>query len=476
MSLLQGFQHDLFISYAHFDNEADTQEVRWVSRFQADLQNALRQRLGEEPAVFFDARNFEAHDHVDFLIENVRKSAIFVPILSPSYVAREFTARELQAFCEREAHVGAVVTVELLPVEEERQLPMLRGRKRTPFWWKDRAEHDIPLRLTPKFNGEMYHERLQVLAHQIKNLVEDMRGHGARRAGIGGAVAEPRAASTTQPVALLAQSTDDLFDSAERTRAYLEQFGVKVLPEGDYPQGGADFATAVDADLAGSRVFVQLLGTFGSRKPPDLAQTYAQYQYEAAKRRGVKILQWRRPDLDVASVAHRDKALLEGAEVLAIGLEEFKAEIVRACQAPEPKRAAAEAGHCHVFINADSSDKELADALLALFEHQKHFSAARPLYEGSAKEIVEDLEANIANCEALMMIYGSAPPSWVRAQLLRYAKLEKQRDAPPRMKTLLLGPPAPKADLGWSGGFEKIDCLQDDIVARVRRLLSELSP
>ena len=114
--------------------------------------------------------------------------------------------------------------------------------------------------------------------------------------------------------------------------------------------------------------------------------------------------------------------------------------------------------------------------MLALFEHQKHFSAARPLYEGSAKEIVEDLEANIANCEALMMIYGSAPPSWVRAQLLRYAKLEKQRDAPPRMKTLLLGPPAPKADLGWSGGFEKIDCLQDDIVARVRRLLSELSP
>ncbi|MGO9740898.1 MAG: toll/interleukin-1 receptor domain-containing protein [Roseiarcus sp.] len=478
MSIVPRFQHDVFVSYAHFDNEADDQDVRWVSRFQADLQNALRQRLGEQPTLFFDTRSFEAHEHVDFLIENVRKSAILLAILSPSYVAREFTARELQTFCERASHGSEVVTVELLPVEEEKHLALLRGRKRTPFWWKDRAEHDIPLRLTPKFNGEMYHERLQVLAHHIKNLIEDMRGRAPRPAvpENAAAAARPAALSSAAPTVVLAQCTDDLYDDSQRTRAYLEQFGVKVLPEDDYPQGGVEFAAAVDADLSRAQIFVQLLGHFGSRKPKDLAETYAQHQYEAAKRRGVKILQWRRPDLDLASVTHRDKPLIEGAEVLAIGLEEFKAEVLRALRPPEPKRELAADGDCHVFINADRSDKDVADVLLALFDNQKHFTAARPLYEGSANEIMEDLEANLAGCEALMMIYGSAPPSWVRAQLLRYAKLEKRREAPPRLKTLLLGPPAPKPDLGWSGGFDKIDCQNDDIVARVRELIPGLRP
>ena len=73
MGIVSGFKHDLFISYAHFDNEADAQGVHWVSRFQIDLQNALRQRIGSDPEIFFDARNFEAGDHVDYLVDNVPK-------------------------------------------------------------------------------------------------------------------------------------------------------------------------------------------------------------------------------------------------------------------------------------------------------------------------------------------------------------------------------------------------------------------
>ena len=49
MAFVPGFEHDVFVSYAHFDNEPDTQEIRWVSRFQADLKVALRQRLGVDP-------------------------------------------------------------------------------------------------------------------------------------------------------------------------------------------------------------------------------------------------------------------------------------------------------------------------------------------------------------------------------------------------------------------------------------------
>jgi hypothetical protein len=90
MSYVAGFKHDIFISYAHFDNEEDSQSIRWVSRFQADLKSALRQRLGVDPEIFFDTRDFGAHSHLDFLLENVRQSAAFLAVFSPSYVTRDF--------------------------------------------------------------------------------------------------------------------------------------------------------------------------------------------------------------------------------------------------------------------------------------------------------------------------------------------------------------------------------------------------
>jgi hypothetical protein len=474
MTFLPGYQHDVFISYAHFDNEVDSQEIRWVSRFQADLKNALRQRLGEEPHIFFDTRNFEAHQHVDTLIENVRQSAVFLAVFSPSYVAREFTRKELKAFSEQAADENRIVTVELLPVDENADHPLLRGRKRTPFWWKDPAEQDIPLRLTPRFNPEMYHERLQILAHQLKKLLTQIRDGVVPPAATAGQPSRPAPTpATVGKTVLLAQATDDLYDDCERIRAYLEQFDIKVLPEHDLPQGGSDFATAFETELGRAGVFVQLLGGFASRKPPDLPQTYAQYQYEAAKARGLRILQWRRPDLDLAGVTHRDKALLEGPEVVAIGLEEFKNEIRRHCKEQKPPEQPA-IGDRHFFINADRSDQELADLLLKLFEGKKSWTAARPLFEGNAKDVMDDLEANLLNCDAMMLLYGHAPPSWVRAQLLRYSKLERRRDEPLRFKTMLLGPPAPKADIAWSGALARIDCQDGSVEQRVRDMLDGL--
>jgi hypothetical protein len=475
MGYVPGYKHDVFVSYAHFDNETDSQDIRWVSRFQVDLKNALRQRMGRDPDVFFDTRNFEAHEHVDRLLENAGQSAVFVAIFSPSYVARDFTIAELNAFCARAPDASRIVTVELLPVEEEENHPLLRGRKRTPFWWKDAAEHDIPLRLTPKFNPEMYNARLQILAHQVKRLLADMRAGTVPSADVAPVpVVRPDGASAPSArTVLLAQTTDDLYDERERVRAYLEQFGVKVVPENDLPQGGADFAVAFEAELDRAAIFVQLLGNFATRRPPDLPQTYALHQFEAATARGLKILQWRRPDLDLATVTHRDKALLGGPDVLAIGLEEFKSEILRRTTA-EPKPEPQAIGDCHFFINADRSDKELADRLLKLFEDSKDWSAARPLFEGTAKDVTDDLEANLLQCGVLMLLYGNAPPAWVRAQLLRWSKLEKLREEPLRLKTIVLGPPAPKPEIAWSGGFERIDGQDGSLEQRVRKILEGL--
>ena len=119
MAYIPGFKHDVFISYAHFDNEADTQDIRWVSRFQADLKKALRQRWGWSRRSSSIPRPAGAHEIDRLMTESARHAAVFVPIFSPSYIKREWTMQARSRPSIRPpAASNRIVTVELLPVKE----------------------------------------------------------------------------------------------------------------------------------------------------------------------------------------------------------------------------------------------------------------------------------------------------------------------------------------------------------------------
>jgi hypothetical protein len=482
MAFVPGFEHDVFVSYAHFDNEPDTQEIRWVSRFQADLRVALRQRLGVEPNFFFDNKSLQ-NQYLEDLMQNARGSAAFLAIMSPSYMKREWTIKELESFNAHATGQNRLVPVELLPVLESECHPQLLQVKRAPFYWKDPLEEDVALKLTPKFNADKYEQRLQGLAHRIEALLRSIRDKTSKPP-------QPKGELDSETI-LLAQVTNDLYDERDQVLAFLTQYGAKVLPEGDYKQGGPEFAEAYRSDLARAGMVVQLLGPYRSNRPPDLRasdggepKSYAQFQYDAAKASGKPVLQWRRPDINPAAVAHWDKRLLEGPDVLAMGLQEFMKEIKKTIErknaAAEKEKAvssAADSSKTHMlFINADSTDKELADQLLKAFEDRQDWMAVGPMFEGTAEEITKDLEANLVECETLLLVYGRADVPWVRAQLRRYSKIERLRDTPPRVKTILFAPPAPKPEIAVSGGFGKIDYQNGltgeniaDIVAELRR-------
>ena len=49
------FERDIFISYAHLDNEALTEEEQgWVSAFDSALQKRVAKLLGRKPAIWRD--------------------------------------------------------------------------------------------------------------------------------------------------------------------------------------------------------------------------------------------------------------------------------------------------------------------------------------------------------------------------------------------------------------------------------------
>ena len=59
MSFATGRRNDVFISYAHADNEAGPSGVNWISKFTKYLDVSLKQRLGcgDSLRIYFDNRH-----------------------------------------------------------------------------------------------------------------------------------------------------------------------------------------------------------------------------------------------------------------------------------------------------------------------------------------------------------------------------------------------------------------------------------
>jgi hypothetical protein len=316
-----------------------------------------------------------------------------------------------------------------------------------------------------------YINRLQDLAEHLRTRLREMADPQKNRSP-----SPPTEVTGANPgTVLLAQTTDDLDEDREQVRRYLNQYGLMVLPDKMYSQGGLDFADAFRRDLKKASLFVQLLGPLPSRQPPDLPGSYGQFQYRTAKAAGLRTLLWRRPDFDLAAVTHHDRSLLSEPTVLAMGLEAFKAEIVRASQSqPTPdNRVKADP---FIFINADSTDIDLANALNAEFK-RNNCAVAMRASKGSAAAINRDLEDNIVQSDAIILVYGKAEQTWVRGQLRLYNRLKPQRPKPARVLAIYKCPPKPKPAIDMAiPEAREIDCTRQftlqpvqDIIAEVRR-------
>lgn len=460
MGYVPSFKCDVFVSFAHLDDVAIGAGQPWVSAFAADLKKVLRMRLGvreeEGLRVYFTGHaSLEAGVDLDAsLMENAASSATFVAVTSPAYVADDsYTMRELNAFIGAMGLEGRVFAIEHSPLDSNDDYPeFLRRIKRMAFWQKH-PEREIPV--TMSVGSDIYLQTLFDLAEQIRRQLKTMRAANAAPAPAAQpAVAFASANGPEAPHAngggrtvFLAQVTDDLEMDREQVRRYLEQYGIAVLPEGVYPQGGVDFAAAVERDLARSDAFVQLLGQTPARRPPDIPQGYDRLQLERAMTRGLPIMQWLRPDIDPATVADGQHAsLLAGENVMRVGLESFKADIVKRTEKSEPPPPPSES---FVFIDADGSDISLADTLRQELA-RANIDAAVPLLQGSSEDVRLDLEENLIECDALLMVYGEAAPVWVRGQLRLLSKLKHRRKQPLKVVAIYLGPPETKADIGMN--------------------------
>jgi hypothetical protein len=460
-----GFVHphkpDIFVSYARVnDIPPEGCEVGWVTTLVKSLKTLLAEKLGRADS-FELWMDHELPGHVPLTPEieaRVRDAAILLIILSDGYLASEWCRKEMTLFHQeirRETRWNSsVFVVEYDQVERPPELADLAGYR---LWVEDRiGKAPRPLGFPrPMPEERRYFDLLNDLRHEIAAELKRLKAAAEAR-GPSAPEAEHRDA------VFLAEATDDVDELRDEVKRYLQQQGLRIVPEIPYPREAAAFRRATEADLRAVTLFVQLLGALPGKRLPGSDQGVVGLQHASAVGLGVPIVQWHARQLvasQVTSPGHR--TLLEGPAVMVSDLEEFKAEVVRRIEtqraqtSPDTKVTAD--GDTLVFINAEDPDLDHARRIGKIL-FQQGIAYVLPERGDAPSKVRDALEQYLVDCDALMLFHGTNP-AWVVRQWDLLRKLKPRRKSPLRIIGLCDGPPPEKGDCTFEfPGFQVIDC------------------
>ena len=157
--------YDVFISYAHADNEIPqnaTIDIGWVTALADNLNTGPNVR---KKKLFIDHQLKPGDAFSDDLITKVKNSKLLVILLSQNYIDSEWCGKELEHFIQVHSSdpekPADVFVVELFPYEEFVEVPenILKLRKRlihAKFWLQsiDTSSPILSGYPTPQESGE----------------------------------------------------------------------------------------------------------------------------------------------------------------------------------------------------------------------------------------------------------------------------------------------------------------------------------
>jgi predicted MPP superfamily phosphohydrolase len=419
-------QHDIFVSYAHVDNEPlPGADKGWVTTLINGLKIFLGQKLGRADAYSL-WMDYEVRGNTAVtpdIIEQIENAATFLLILSRGYLESEWCRLELSLFLAQVGeNSGRVFVVERDEVERPENLSDLLGYK---FWVKDDTGRTHTLAIPKPHPEEFeYYQKLDDLARDLSDQIKFLR-EAEKKKTIPIATVTPVLYEQTVFLALV---SDDLEESRDEIKRYLEQQGVQILPKKHYSLFDNDFQQQLKQDLKQCDLFVQLLSEKMGHGLPQL-------QSECASTINLPILQWRDKRLDLSQTQNQDhKRLLMQSTVIVSTLVEFQEHIINDLkpEIPEKIKIDKTEGENLVFIHAAPDDVLLADQIQDFLNEHDIGNSLFPKISDYNK--VEDrnhyIDQLYLECDAVIVVYDNTLKGWVDQQLLYCRRKRIERDQP----------------------------------------------
>jgi hypothetical protein len=459
------FESDLFVSYAHIDDEALSEgEKGWISTFHRALEIRLAQLLGKQPRIFRDPK-LQGNDYfADRLVDLLPKTAALVSVLSPRYVRSDWCLREVEEFCRasqtngglRVSDKARMFKVVKTPVPLEQHPSELQELLGYDFFTVER-ETGRPRELNHQAGPELqrqYWQRLDDLAHDISELLVLLES---------GLEAQAAAAGPGRGSVYLAETSFDLKEKRDAIKRDLQDHGWTVLPDRPLPLVSPDCEAMVREQLSRCRLSVHLVGQRYGVVPEDSTASVVEIQNELAAERcdrgegeAFTRLIWLAPGANASDERQKrfvehlqtDARLQGSADLLETSLEDFKAALHRRLEPPAEPSSRLEAAEPRgsdapplVYLLCDQRD---LDATAALEDHlfAQGCEVILPAFEGDEAQVRRDHEESLALCDAALLYYGAGSELWLRQKLREVQKAAAWgRQRPIATRAVYLGPP-----------------------------------
>lgn len=455
------FENEIFISYAHIDNQPLLEGASgWVSQLHRALEVRASQLMGKHPSIWRDQK-LQGNDEFDqTIMERLRRVGVLVSVLTPRYIKSEWCHKELEEFYkaavlaagateQNRARIFKVLKTPVPVAQHPTELQHLLGYEFFKFDPETGKSRELDQAFGPEVQRQFW-AKLDDLAQDLCALLSELEGDSA-------APCSQRAPAAKGTV-YLAETSVDLKDRRDAVRRELLAHGFRVLPDAPLPLNAADLEPYLEQAMARCRLSIHLIGRNFGVVPEGTQQSLGVLQFESAlqrKREGAfSALVWIPPGLVTEDARQQgfvdslrtDTRIQDGADLLETPFEDLNTQIHELLERDEPRPGNAietsdsPAAHLSVYLLCDRGDTEsvapIADALI------EHCEVFLPVFEGDEEAVRADHEANLRNCDGVLIYYGTGGELWLRSQqrdLLKH--LGRGRAKPLRATAILVAPP-----------------------------------
>jgi len=423
------FEKDLFISYAHIDNEPLTPEQQgWITRFHASLEAVLSMRMGGKARIWRDNKLQGNDVFAEEIVEQFSETAVLVSVLTPRYLNSDWCTKEVAEFCKRAERSGGMVfenqarifKVLKAPVDTQESLPQVvkdvLGYEF--FTMEDGAPLELDSAYGEKF-AQDYNRKIGKLAWHISQLLKKLE----TGPGDNGHVEQGPA----KPSVYLAECSWDRKQARETLEGELQRHGYTVLPDQELPRDEERYVAVVDGLLKRCQLSIHLVGReYGGvpNGPSQKSEVVLQNELAAkrSKNDALRRVIWvpegthseQAQQQAFIDALHQDAEAQIGADLITADIEGLKTSIhaiLTKLEKPELELPADQARLIYLICN--EKDRE-ATVPIRKFLRSQGFKVEIPAFEGAATAVRETHQQLMTNADAVILFYGAGDEAWKR--------------------------------------------------------------
>ncbi len=443
----QSRPHDVFISYAHIDNESMVKgEQGWVDQFHYALEVRLKQLLHKKARIWRDPELEGNRIFDEALTNRIQTTPVLLSIFSPNYFQSEWCQQELQKFLEtfpfeetgRIGELAKVFKVIKTPVPRETHPEPLQKLLGYEFFDIEPStnRHREYSQDKREDSSLKYWAKLDDLAQDICNVLKMMKEGG-------NADSSSAPGEEEKKVVFLAECTIDRRDDRDNVKRELEGQGYRVLPKHPLPIEGQRLRREVQEILPEASLSVHLVGERFGMVPEGESKSVIQIQQEVvvadSQEKKHPCLIWLPTKLEIQEerqmefvrTLRQPETARSNIELLEAPLEELKTHILDRLKQQQAKQeepnqgnqrcTSAESGPLTIYLVCDLRDREAVEPVEAhLLDEGFEVNLSATDDEGvNVRDFHQD---NLRLCDASLIFYGVTTAMWLKSQLMELKK------------------------------------------------------